>query len=171
MKDPAAWKAYREIPVMSLPKVRAVANMMSQINTYIIGEALLKIRLGEVDIPSSRMEPSGAGALTSLPVREPLAGSRYYADGVLLELALRYIQDHYMKEISLEEMAARCNISVGYCSRQFKKVTGDNFTAYLNKLRINKAKELPETSGQPVINISIDLGFEDCSYLLKYLRR
>lgn len=56
--------------------------------------------------------------------------------------ALVYIEQHYMDDFSLDELAASVNFSRCYMSRLFKERTGMTVFDYVNKRRINEAKLL-----------------------------
>lgn len=55
-----------------------------------------------------------------------------------------YVMDNYEKteEVSVVNIAARFNISVGYISKLYKKITGQTFIDYVLELRVEKAKKL-----------------------------
>lgn len=93
-----------------------------------------------------------------------------YKGSSILRPALEYIQNNCSKNITLSKMSSICNISASYFSKLFKRELKENFSNYVNKVRIKKAKELLQNSDIPVINISIDLGFEDCGYFIKVFK-
>lgn len=93
-----------------------------------------------------------------------------YKGSIILKPALEYIQNNCSESITLNKMASLCNISPSYFSKLFKREVRENFSNYVNKVRIKKAKELLQNSDIPVINISIDLGFEDCGYFIKVFK-
>lgn len=94
-----------------------------------------------------------------------------YKGSLILKPALEYIQNNCNESISLNNMASLCNISPSYFSKLFKREIKENFASYVNKVKIKKAKELLQNSDAPVINISIDLGFEDCGYFIKVFKK
>ncbi|GJM71250.1 hypothetical protein HMSSN036_34660 [Paenibacillus macerans] len=55
---------------------------------------------------------------------------------------LDFIHRHYHENLRLEMMAGLFNYSSAYLGQLFKKKTGEYFNAYLDKVRIQKAKEL-----------------------------
>lgn len=55
---------------------------------------------------------------------------------------LRYIEQHFNEDISLEDVAAYLNVSAGYFCTIFKKNIGENFKGYLNKYRVEQAKRI-----------------------------
>lgn len=64
-------------------------------------------------------------------------------------------------------MAEVCHISSSYFSRIFYKKTGENFTNYLTKLKINWSKELLEATDIYINRISGTLGFIKSGYFIK----
>ena len=59
-----------------------------------------------------------------------------------IEAMLRYIAENCTKDLSLDTVAEKCNVSPAYFCRLFRKITGKSFTAYLTEKRIQYAVEL-----------------------------
>lgn len=68
-----------------------------------------------------------------------------YADRAADEIKLRFVSD-----LTVEEVAAKLNISPGYLSKVFKKRTGQTFYDYLSFIRMREALEL---LGNPTLRI------------------
>ncbi|MEW4414536.1 response regulator [Clostridium sp. AN503] len=81
-----------------------------------------------------------------------------------VELAQKYVEEHYREKISLAQLADQLGISQGYLSSSFKKQTGQNFTDYVNHFRVEKAKELIATHQYMMYEISDMLGFDTQYY-------
>ena len=81
-------------------------------------------------------------------------GSRYKISEIL-----SYINENYDKDISLKETSEKFYLSYYYLSRLFKEVTGFTFVAYVNIVRVNKAKILIEKTEFSVELISSKVGF------------
>ena len=81
-----------------------------------------------------------------------------------VEQAQRYIEDHYREKISLAQVAEQLVISQGYLSSIFKRQTGQNFTDYVNHVRVEKAKELISAHQYMMYEISDMLGFDTQYY-------
>ena len=77
---------------------------------------------------------------------------------------LRYLETHYMEEISLAQMAQSCHYSTSYFSTLFKAQTGETFVSYLNRLRLEKACELLLTTNGKNADIAQQVGFSDPKY-------
>lgn len=88
-----------------------------------------------------------------------------------INASIEYINNNLGKDVRLEKVASICNLSPCYFSKIFKKEVGINFISYVNDKKINKAKEILETTNIPITNISIDLGFEDCGYFIRVFKK
>ncbi len=73
--------------------------------------------------------------------------------------AEKYVYEHYSEDINLEDVAKECHFNSQYFSKIFKETTGDKFIDYLNKVRIEKAKELLK-SEDSVEKIAGKVGFK-----------
>ena len=62
-------------------------------------------------------------------------------------------------------------LSPAYLSRIFKQETGVTFNEYLNRVRLNKAKELLRRRELRMTDISLAVGYEDQSYFTKVFKR
>ncbi|WP_024615177.1 response regulator [Clostridium sp. Ade.TY] len=85
--------------------------------------------------------------------------------------AIDYIEDNFKENITLDKIAATCNLSPCYFSKLFKKEMGINFNTYLNNKKIEYAKEILKTTDTPILNIALDLGFDDCGYFIKVFKK
>ncbi|WP_444643500.1 helix-turn-helix domain-containing protein [Caproiciproducens sp. R1] len=96
------------------------------------------------------------------------AGSK---DILYLKQALNYIHSHYSERLTLEGLAASCNISKsGYC-RFFKKTMRQTPFEYLLKYRIEKSIPLLLSGEYNVTEISEKVGFSGASYYSENFRK
>ena len=77
----------------------------------------------------------------------------------LLRHAERFVEQNYMRPVSLEEMADYCNFSKYYFSHYFKKVTGVSFFYYLTVYRLERAMGLMKSTNHSMTEISYQCGF------------
>ncbi|SEA37370.1 Beta-xylosidase [Pseudobutyrivibrio sp. ACV-2] len=86
---------------------------------------------------------------------------------------LRYIHMNFRNHISLDEVADSLYISTPTASRVFYDTTGVKFGDYVRTLRLNKAKQLLETTGDTITEIALNVGFGSPSAMnklfLKYI--
>lgn len=89
----------------------------------------------------------------------------------VIHRAVQYVSAHYPEKITLEEVARRAYLSPTYFSRVFKEEMGESFTAYLNRVRIEKSKELLRHDSIRLTDIAFAVGFEDQSYFTKVFKK
>ena len=91
--------------------------------------------------------------------------------GLQHALALKRAEDHIVKnlarKISLEEIAKISGFSAPYFSSIFKEEMGENFSSYLNRLRVEKASALLTNTNFSLSKIGRSCGFEDQSWFSK----
>lgn len=78
-----------------------------------------------------------------------------------LQKALIYINNNYMAKISLEKVAKTACTSKYHFSREFKKIIGCTYQAYLKKLRMEKARELLKNSDLSITEAAFSVGYAD----------
>lgn len=76
----------------------------------------------------------------------------------------RYVQENYDQKIVLAEIAKSLYVNRNYLSQLFKRVTGESFVQYLNKYRIEKAKEILRDSNYMVYEVSEMVGYQNSTY-------
>jgi AraC-like DNA-binding protein/ligand-binding sensor protein len=84
--------------------------------------------------------------------------------------AVRFIQDNYTRKISLAEIAAVAGISAPYFSTIFRKEMGENFSTYLNRMRVEKVKHLLLETELPLSEIAGICCFEDQSWFSRIFK-
>jgi len=84
-----------------------------------------------------------------------------------LKRAEKYIMKNLTRKISLEEIANVSGFSPPYFSSIFKEEMGENFTCYLNRLRVEKASTLLTNTHLSLNKIGRSCGFEDQSWFSK----
>ncbi|MBD5526188.1 MAG: response regulator [Lachnospiraceae bacterium] len=89
----------------------------------------------------------------------------------LVEQAKMYIDAHYSKEISLDEVSREVNISPYYFSKLFKEETGGNFIDYVTTIRMEKAKELLSTTDKSMKEICSEVGYSDPNYFSRSFKK
>lgn len=84
----------------------------------------------------------------------------------------RYLDENYMIDISLENLADYLGHSFKYTSVLFKKVMGDNFKNYLSIYRIEKAKELMQENEELRIKDLAELvGYNSSNTFIRIFRK
>ncbi len=70
-----------------------------------------------------------------------------------------YIQNHLDEKITLDQAAAVANMSASHFCRVFKKATDMNFSEYVARIRVERAKEMLVESNYTMAHIAYDCGF------------
>lgn len=102
-------------------------------------------------------------------VRE--AGGLRRGPGPEIMKALEIIAAEYGQENSLIAIAERVGLSPAYFSALFKKEMKVNYVEYLNRVRIERAKELLLKTDESVSEVSDRTGFKDNTYFSRVFRR
>lgn len=92
-------------------------------------------------------------------IPEPEINQTYF-----IEKALKYIQDNFKQKLTLQMVASYVFLNPQYFSRIFKKEVGVPYIDYVNKLKIEYACKLLESTNYPAYRISSECGFTDPSY-------
>lgn len=87
-----------------------------------------------------------------------------------LKQILDYIRNNYAMSLTISDMARTFHMSEKYFSRYFRMATGQNFTAFLNTVRIEQACHLLYETDQTVLEISFACGYENVSYFNRVFR-
>jgi AraC-like DNA-binding protein len=83
-----------------------------------------------------------------------------------------FIQDHMDTNLTLKELSKDLEINASYISREFSKYFGDlSFGEYIRKLRIEKAKELIQSSQYSLTEIAYLTGFSDQSHFTRIFKQ
>lgn len=88
-----------------------------------------------------------------------------------IRIAQDYIQKNIHRQISLEEVASRACISAGYLSTLFKEKTGEGFSDYIIRMRMDKARELLCSSNQTIAEIAEAVGYADYRHFSKVFQK
>ncbi|RUS46105.1 response regulator [Cohnella sp. AR92] len=89
----------------------------------------------------------------------------------LLNKIYEYVNENYSNDISLADLAEQLHMNYSYLSTYFKQRTNENLTAYINRVRIEKAKELLPVSNLTISQISRLTGFSEHNYFSKVFKK
>lgn len=78
----------------------------------------------------------------------------------MIEQAMIYLQNNYMRDISLDNCAEHAGCNPFFLSKAFKQVTGKNFIDYLTELRTDKAKELLRETELKINDVAERVGYQ-----------
>ena len=79
---------------------------------------------------------------------------------VILDIK-KYLQENYMKDISLKELADMVCVSPSYFSTFFKNTTGENYKSYLIKIRLEEAIKLVMNTDLKTYQVAERVGYNN----------
>ena len=140
----------------------------------ITGKLLSYEDIKRLDVPKVALQTKGvlSDAESAKAIKRALSdsGALPQPTGLLVKQACAYIQQNYTRSFSLIEVSETIGVSKSYLSRIFKLDTGISLWDYLNRYRIQKAKELLLLSDESVTEIAADVGYEDTGYFSRVFR-
>lgn len=91
-------------------------------------------------------------------------------ESVIMERALKYINENFHKDISLSDVASHVYLSEHYFGSIFKRNKAEGFTKYLNSVRLKEAERLLKMGRYSVKEISKRVGYNNCNYFIKLFK-
>ncbi len=76
-----------------------------------------------------------------------------------IQEAVTYMEQHYQRDLTVEELADFCGLNRNYFSRLFKECMGCPPQEFLIRMRLSKAAELMRTGDAPIGEISTLCGY------------
>ena len=118
----------------------------------------------------SKTDVAAAGeGFSGVPSEEEKEGNS--KNKMISKKILKYIEEHYHEDISLQELAGYLNYSDAYFCTVFKQCFEQNFITFLSQFRVEKAKKLLEDITVNVKEISMKVGYHDSNYFAKVFKR
>ncbi|MFM1767871.1 MAG: hypothetical protein RJA22_400 [Verrucomicrobiota bacterium] len=100
-----------------------------------------------------------------------IAVQRNHAEPPVITKARQYIHEHQGEPLSLGQVARAVNTSTFYFCKLFKKVTGVNFTEYVSRVRVERARELLLNPNLRVSEIAYEVGFQSLTHFNRVFRK
>lgn len=93
------------------------------------------------------------------------------SDDIVISKVKQYIRENCSGDISLGDAADFVYLSPVYFSRIFKQKTGENFSDYLLRVRMEKASNLLAGGGLKVNEVASAVGFKNTKYFSKLFKK
>ncbi|MCM3671129.1 response regulator [Mesobacillus maritimus] len=87
-----------------------------------------------------------------------------------IKKAIHYIDQHLKDELSLKEVASHVHLNPSYFSALFKEQVELNFSEYVTRRRIQRAKELVVSTNLPIGEIAEEVGYKTSKYFIKLFK-
>lgn len=98
---------------------------------------------------------SSSGTIYSRPVRK----------------SLQYIEKHYAEKITLRHLADHTKLSIYYLSGLIRKETGFSLTENINKIRIERSKQLLSNLNMSILDVAQSVGFPYQNYFAAVFKK
>ncbi len=85
--------------------------------------------------------------------------------------AKEFIQQNQTEDLSLGQVAKAVNTSTFYFCKMFKKATGLNFTEYVSRVRVEKAKNLLLNPNLRISEIAYEIGFQSLTHFNRVFKK
>lgn len=89
----------------------------------------------------------------------------------LIERVVEYVDDNYDRDIKLSQVADNFYVSHAYLGQLFKEHTGVFFSDYINKKRVDKAKELYITGNFKIYEIIEKVGYKHSEHFYRQFKK
>ncbi len=92
-------------------------------------------------------------------------------NGTVTTKIMSYLEAHYAEHIGLQDACDYVGLSRGHVSRLLKSATGESFVTLLNRIRIEKAREMLATHEYKVYEVAEATGFSNYAYFYQAYKK
>jgi len=96
---------------------------------------------------------------------------RENAESPAITRAKQYIYENQTEDLSLGQVAKAVHTSIFYFCKMFRKSTGLNFTDYVSRIRVEKAKNLLLNHNLRVSEIAYEVGFQSLTHFNRVFKK
>jgi two-component system response regulator YesN len=128
-------------------------------------------RVEECDTLEEKVETIRAYVTAKCREWTESAPSREREHERLIAGAIRYMQEHYRRDLGLEEVSDAVGLSYSHFSMLFREKTGMTFLEYLTRLRMEKACDLLRNTRMKVYQIAPMVGYQEPKYFMQVFKR
>lgn len=131
------------------------------VTEIVSGERLKELRIQLVGLRSE----------FSIAPRPVIHYSQSLVKSDYVEAAKRYVENHILERVSVQDVASAIGITPNYLSSLFKRQLGQNFIDYVNATKIKHACILLRNNKHLVYEVSHMLGYDNAYYFTKVFKR
>lgn len=182
---------YNKLPILSITQIQMVANMLYFMCNYMCNEKQKSIEkvqeiindmlpnniVNAYKVKSSNestfdvtIEKSNQNYYDLDEINKYTTGEYTYYSEVVKKV-FQYIFSGKVNYPTLKEVADNCHVSVGYLSRIFSKEVGESYSEFISKLKVDRAKNMLETSDISVFELADMLAYKDTGYFIKVFKK
>ena len=90
--------------------------------------------------------------------------------GLAIESVIRYINEHYNENLSLQKLSDVVYMHPTYLSKLFKEKTGENFSEYVMKVRIEQSKKLLQDLSLRMYDVCEMVGYDSPKHFCRIFK-
>ena len=174
---------YEKIPEMEYKRIVEIAELIDAAVQYIVHRAVENrnrtmtyewmLRSASAGMADSRITglPPDIGKVVDEPETvdsdEPISLARTSP----VYPAVSYVESHRGEMVTMRDMANLCHLSPSYFSKIFPREAGETFTDYVNRRKVEWAKQKLRDSAESVSSVAFELGYVDTSYFIKVFKK
>ena len=169
---------YERLPEMEYKRIAAIADTLNAIVNYIVDRAVHsenEAMTYQFLLQNSNIQNSAFSEIQELKAPElewgDLPTERELPKSSPIYPAVAYVHNHRQEMVTMNDMARLCHLSPSYFSRLFRREMGENFINYVNRIKVQWAKERLRSSNDSVVQIAQELGYMDSSYFISVFKK
>lgn len=89
---------------------------------------------------------------------------------IVFEEVSAYMREHY-RDITIQDLSDSFHFQKDYFNRLIQSKTGLTYSAYLQQIRLNRARELLLSSDKTIDEIALEVGYQNKGYFYKIFRK
>ena len=159
-------KPNRYAPRLLAAKIILTCVEASQSLGISMEQDMLKIAFDVIGMEADSLKDSTKMTLAALvkTVGQKIKITQREKRGYYVEAGKKIIEDNYMNNITVEEIADKLQLSKNYFGKLFKMHVGISVANYTNNLRIKKAMDLLGSTNMKVFEVGYAVGYNDQHY-------
>lgn len=118
-----------------------------------------------------RKKLEGRSAVQQRAAEQPEGEQQGAKYGKSIDRVMRYIEEHYREDLSLNMISEKLYLNPGYVSRMLKEQTGKNYTDIVAGVRIRRAVWLLENTNMYVYEIAEEVGYQNLKYFYRIFKK
>ncbi|RAP77649.1 AraC family transcriptional regulator [Paenibacillus montanisoli] len=93
------------------------------------------------------------------------------SDKEWMDSIIHFVETHYYQPLTLQQLSQLCGMSISSFTAKFKETTGLSLLDYKHMVQIRHAAQLLRTSNSKVLDIALEVGFNDVSFFNRMFRK
>lgn len=91
--------------------------------------------------------------------------------GQTISFLQRYVEKHLSEELSLTSLSEVSFLSPAYLSRLYHQATGEKLSAFIERMRYNRAKELLAEPSEKIFEIARAVGYDSAASFTRFFKK